>query len=145
MCKWTFSPWFGAFFLKKKKMLSWIDLTTFVVLNRLNDRQWSTARVFAPNDECCKVMFCFYRKSCVLFSPKLLNSECVLPLSIAVTLSTVLVLPCSLMWLHTEYWVVYLLLCIKAVRYKLFYCFLVLFGHFCSCALMLGFFFWLFF
>lgn len=37
----------------------------------------------------------FHRKSSVLFSPKLLNSECVLPSSIAVTLSTVLVLPCS--------------------------------------------------
>lgn len=37
----------------------------------------------------------FHRKSSVLFSPKLLNSECVLPSSIAVTLSAVLVLPCS--------------------------------------------------
>lgn len=93
----------------------------------LNDQQWSAAHELPSHDDkCCKWCVLFHTKSSVLFSPKLLNSECVLPSSIAVTLSTVLVLPCSLMWLNTEYWVVYLLFSVKAMRYKLFYRSLVL-------------------
>lgn len=58
----------------------------------LNDPRWSTAHEFPSHGyKCCKVLCFFHRKSSVLFSPKLLNSECVLPSSIAVTSSTVLV------------------------------------------------------
>lgn len=51
------------------------------------------------------------------------SSFCVLPPSIAVTLTTVLVLPCGRKWLLTEYWIVYQVFSVKAMRYKLFYCF----------------------
>lgn len=117
--------------------INWYEYFMFLIC--LNDLQWSTAHEFPSHGyKCCKVLcFFFHRKPSVLFSPKLLNSECVLPSSIAVTLSTVLVLPCSRTWLNTKYCVVYLLFSVRTMRYKLVV--LWYFCHFCSCALMVFF------
>lgn len=57
--------------------LTWFDTRAF---GCVTDKFWLAAH----GDKCCKVLF-FHRKSCFFFFlPKLLNSECVLPPSIAV-------------------------------------------------------------